>query len=223
MGATAGEAGEGTNASARTAPRGAKMGAMETARETSILVGSTSPEGFEDAIRMAVAHATARLGEVEAVRVRDMTALIEAGNVAGYRVDAEVVFVPGDAPDPSRADLDPRLQPRASDPPPVRLDEGGAIRVGGTRVTLDSVLAAAREGDFSEEIAEEIVSRFPSLRLGDVRAVLAWARLQPARVDNYLARREDEAAELRGRVASLYGVEFRGLKERLLARRGRSG
>ena len=193
---------------------------METARETSILVSSTSPEGFEDAIRMAVARASARLGEVEAVHVRDMTALIEAGNVAGYRVDAEVVFgLEGGDPARSRAELDPHLPAPAPGTPPVRLDEGGAIRVGGTRVTLDSVLAAARECDSPEEI----VSRFPSLGLVDVHAVLAWALLQPARVDTYLARREDEAADLRERVASRFGEESRGLRERLLARRPSSG
>ena len=48
--------------------------------------------------------------------------------------------------------------------PPLQLDPDGVVRVGGTRVTLDSMVNAFRNG----ANAEEIVQQFPSLALADV-------------------------------------------------------
>jgi uncharacterized protein (DUF433 family) len=52
----------------------------------------------------------------------------------------------------------------ASDPIPIRVDAEGVLRVGPTRVTLDSVVAAFDEGG----TAEEIVQQYPALALPDV-------------------------------------------------------
>ena len=47
---------------------------------------------------------------------------------------------------------------------PLSVDAHGVVRVGGTRVTLDTVMEAFLEG----ASAEDIVSRYPSLDLADV-------------------------------------------------------
>jgi hypothetical protein len=60
-------------------------------------------------------------------------------------------------------------------PAPLRADADGVIRVGSSRVTLDTVVGAFRNGC----TAEEIVMKYPSLDLTDVGmddpTVLAWA------------------------------------------------
>jgi uncharacterized protein (DUF433 family) len=65
---------------------------------------------------------------------------------------------------------------------PLRRDGHGVLRVGGTRVTLESVLGAYLQG----ESAEGIVERFPTLHPADVHATLAW----------YLRHRDEAGAYL---------------------------
>jgi uncharacterized protein (DUF433 family) len=65
--------------------------------------------------------------------------------------------------------------------------------VGGTRVTLDSILHAYRRGDTPEEIAEG----FPTVPLADIYAVIAYYLRYRDEVDGYLA--EQEAAGERAR------------------------
>jgi uncharacterized protein (DUF433 family) len=88
------------------------------------------------------------------------------------------------------------------------------IRVVGSRVTLDSVVAVFDRGAGPEEV----VQSFPSLNLGDVYAVLAWVMSQRTTVDAYIERRTREEREAR------QDVEGRSqpseLREKLLARRG---
>ena len=52
---------------------------------------------------------------------------------------------------------------------PLLASEDGTIRIGGTRVSLDSVLHHYQQGTTAEEIA----LRFPALRLADIHACLA--------------------------------------------------
>ena len=79
---------------------------------------------------------------------------------------------------------------QAFDLPPVPLheDEHGIVRITGSRVTLDSVVALFDRG----ATPEEIVQSFPTLRLGDVYAVLSYVVARRADVDVYLARRAQE-------------------------------
>ena len=67
---------------------------------------------------------------------------------------------------------------------PLRRDSRGVIRVGGTRVTLESVLGAYREG----ESPEGILDRFPSLDLAGIHATLAWYLEHLAEAESYLAK-----------------------------------
>ena len=49
-----------------------------------------------------------------------------------------------------------------AEPAPLAVAADGIVRVGGTRVTLDTIVAVFKQG----ATAEEIVHRYPSLRLG---------------------------------------------------------
>jgi uncharacterized protein (DUF433 family) len=91
---------------------------------------------------------------------------------------------------------------------PLRRDSHGVIRVGGTRVTLESVLAAYREG----ESAEGILERFPSLDLAGIHATLAWYLGHLDEAESYLERSRVEGDANRARA------ERRAPASRLLAR-----
>jgi uncharacterized protein (DUF433 family) len=97
-------------------------------------------------------------------------------------------------------------------PTPLRVDEGGAVRVGQTRVTLDTLVGSYRDGS----TAEEIVQQYPTLALADVHAALAYYLTHRPEVEAYLRGREAEAAELRREVEQI--SDQRGVRERLLAR-----
>ena len=97
---------------------------------------------------------------------------------------------------------------------PLRLDAGGTVRFGGTRVSLDSGAAAAGEGETTKEIAE----RFPGLSPSDLDQILGWYIRYRGPVDAYLGRREDEAERFREEMEARF--EPGGLRERLLARLG---
>jgi dodecin len=64
---------------------------MPLARVTEL--SATSEQSFEDAINQAINRATSTLRNVEAAHVKDMNVLIENGNIRGYKVNLEIVFV----------------------------------------------------------------------------------------------------------------------------------
>ncbi len=97
--------------------------------------------------------------------------------------------------------------------PPLAADAEGVIRVGGTRVTLDTVVEAFNEG----LSAEEIVQQYPSLRLAHVYGTITYYLNHKADVDDYLKQRKTEAATIRQVNEARF--EMTGLRARLLARR----
>ena len=101
----------------------------------------------------------------------------------------------------------------AAEPIPLEADGEGVVRVGGTRVTLDTVVAAFNEG----ATAEEIVYQYPSLDLADVYAVIAYYLQRRPEVEAYLRRREQWADEVRRQNEAQFDPH--GIRERLLARR----
>src|SRR5438552_7995502 len=103
-----------------------------------------------------------------------------------------------------------------ADPVPLRLDASGVLRIGNTRVTLDTVLAAYRDGASAEEIAV----RYDTLALADVHAVIAYCLRHPDDVEAYLADRRSAAEEARAQVRARQGMQ--AVRERLEAR-GRPG
>ena len=98
-------------------------------------------------------------------------------------------------------------------PVPLKTDPDGAVRVGSTRVTLDTVVAAYMHG----ATAEEIVQRYPSLDLADVYSVLGFYLRQQPQVDAYLRQRQQQADAVRAYNESRHDPS--GVRERLLARK----
>ncbi|MBI1872851.1 MAG: DUF433 domain-containing protein [Acidobacteria bacterium] len=96
---------------------------------------------------------------------------------------------------------------------PIRTDADGVIRVGDTRVTLDTVIAAFDAG----ATAEEIVQQFPSVTLADVYSVIAYYLRHQQDVRTYLAQRQQQAAQVRQENERRFNPT--GVRERLLARR----
>ena len=100
-----------------------------------------------------------------------------------------------------------------AEPVPLEADVDGVLRVGGTRVTLDVVVAAFDEG----ASAEEIIYQYPSLSLADVYAVIAYYLQRRATVEAYLDRRKAQATAAREQNEARSSSH--GIRERLLARR----
>jgi len=101
----------------------------------------------------------------------------------------------------------------AAKPVPLEADVDGVVRVSGTRVTLDTVVTAFKEG----AVAEEIVYQYPSLDLADVYAVLAYYLQHRLQVEAYLHQRQRQADEARTENDARF--DPRGIRERLMARR----
>ena len=99
---------------------------------------------------------------------------------------------------------------------PLRADVDGVLRVGETRVTLDTVAEAFRDGATAEEIAQQ----YPSLHLAEVYAVIGYLLRDPDEVETYLRRRRLEAEQVRRQNMARFDPA--GVRERLLARRGGS-
>ena len=96
---------------------------------------------------------------------------------------------------------------------PLQTDAEGVIRVGNTRVSLDTVVGAFRDG----ATAEEIVQQYPSLDLADVYSVIGYCLRRPTEVDTYLKKRKTDAEVIRDQNESRFDPS--GVRARLLARR----
>ena len=103
-----------------------------------------------------------------------------------------------------------------TEPSPLKADVHGVIRVGGTRVPLDTLIAAYREGATAEEIAEQ----YPSLTLADIYASLAYYLRHRSDVDAYLVQGEAESAHTQEEAKRLHG-SWPDLRQRLIARHAR--
>ena len=93
---------------------------------------------------------------------------------------------------------------------PLSKDKHGALRVGGTRVTLDVVMGAFDQG----ATPEQIVQKFGELRLDDVYAVITYYLRHPEEVRACLEEREGQAETLRQKVEA--EPSERQFRERLL-------
>ena len=98
-------------------------------------------------------------------------------------------------------------------PVPLRADADGVVRVGGTRVTLDTVVEAFHEGATAEEIARQ----YDSLDLADVYAVIGYYLKCRTQVEAYLDERRRQGEEVRRQNESR--CDPGGVRARLLARR----
>jgi uncharacterized protein (DUF433 family) len=68
--------------------------------------------------------------------------------------------------------------------PPFRWDEAGGIRIGQSRVTLDSILAAYHNGSTPEEIAVQ----YSVISLEDIYTAIAYYLNHRQEIDNYLQK-----------------------------------
>ena len=99
-------------------------------------------------------------------------------------------------------------------PIPLKTDQEDVVRVGNTRVTLDTVVSAFKEG----ATAEEIVSQYPSLLLADVYAVIGYYLQHQADVEVYLSRRQQMAVRAQNEAR----FNQQGIRARLLARQSQA-
>jgi uncharacterized protein (DUF433 family) len=100
-----------------------------------------------------------------------------------------------------------------TEPLPLATNEQGVILVGGTRVTLDTVVGAYLDG----ASPEEIVMQYDALRLADVHRALAYYLDHQSEVEAYLLSRAGAAADARAQFAS--PTRQADLRQRLLTRR----
>jgi uncharacterized protein (DUF433 family) len=80
-----------------------------------------------------------------------------------------------------------------AEPIPLEVNADGVVRVGGTRVTLDTVVAVFNQG----ATPEEIVFQYPSLQLADVYAVISFYLRHQQDVEVYLKQRQQRSKEIR--------------------------
>jgi uncharacterized protein (DUF433 family) len=99
-----------------------------------------------------------------------------------------------------------------ADHPPLRLDEGGAVRVGNSRIRLGLIVEQYENG----MTPEDMVRAYDTLQLADAHAVVAYYLRHRDEVRAYLARRGEEADALRAKIEA---ERPRVSRQELLARR----
>lgn len=105
----------------------------------------------------------------------------------------------------------------AIEPVPLEVNIDGVVRVGKTRVTLDTVVTVFLEGATAEEIGEQ----YTSLQLSDIYSVIGYYLKHKVEVDAYLLERQRQAAVIRQEVEQRFNPV--GIRERLLARGNQHG
>lgn len=95
---------------------------------------------------------------------------------------------------------------------PLETDAHGVTRVSKTRVTLDTIVIAFKDGATAEEIAQQ----YPTVPLADVYYVIGYYLRKRDEVDSYLKERKREADDLQGQMEARFNPV--GIRERLLAR-----
>src|SRR5689334_12518981 len=95
---------------------------------------------------------------------------------------------------------------------PLRTDENGVIRIGKTRVTLQTVIADLQRGASPKEIADH----FPVLNERDVYLVVEYYQQHREAVDEYIRQQEEVVAKTRQEFEKIFPQE--GFKAELLAR-----
>jgi uncharacterized protein (DUF433 family) len=99
-----------------------------------------------------------------------------------------------------------------TEPVPLREDADGVIRVGETRVPLDTILSAYQKGSTPEQIAQD----YSALEPADIYAAIAYYLRHRDEVEEYLRRRRQVAAEVREELEERFPPT--GIRERLEGR-----
>jgi uncharacterized protein (DUF433 family) len=100
--------------------------------------------------------------------------------------------------------------------PALRVDDGGTVRVGQSRVTLRSVVFAFNNGASAEEIA----LRYPSLDLADTYGAITYYLRHRDEIDRLLSAEEREIETTQEEIERDFPTADlrRRLRERLTAR-----
>ncbi|MEA5447845.1 DUF433 domain-containing protein [Leptolyngbya sp. CCNP1308] len=98
--------------------------------------------------------------------------------------------------------------------PPLHADVTGAMRVGHTRVLLETVIRAFQDG----ASPESIVQRYSTLSLSDVYNTIGYYLRHQDAVETYLKQREQLAEVVQQRLASVQ-PDLSSIRRRLLAQR----
>ncbi len=106
------------------------------------------------------------------------------------------------------------LENYVAQPPPLYETEQGGIRIQGTRVSLDSVIAYFNQG-YS---AEDLVRAFDTLKLRDVYVVIAYYLDNKEVVDAYMKRQQEKGEEIRRKFEAL-SPPGQSLQAKLAARK----
>jgi uncharacterized protein (DUF433 family) len=96
---------------------------------------------------------------------------------------------------------------------PLRTDADGTVRIGRTRVTIDTVVEAFITGATAEEIAQQ----YPSLELADIYQVIGYYLRRSSEVEAYLQQRALQAGAVRKQNETRF--DPKGVRDRLAARR----
>lgn len=107
--------------------------------------------------------------------------------------------------------MSPQLQFQTTTPP-LRWDEAGGIRIGQSRVTLDSLLASYHNGFTPEEIAVQ----YSVLTLADIYGTIAYYLTHRQQIDTYLEQRQRAAQQHRQQLTQEHNLK--DLRQRLLVR-----
>jgi len=97
---------------------------------------------------------------------------------------------------------------------PLEIDSHGRYRISGTRIGLEVVLQAYRQGKSPEQIVED----FSRLTLACVYQVLGYCLRHPDEIETYLCRIDEEERQL---LAAHPEWQPEGLRARLEARRAK--
>ena len=96
---------------------------------------------------------------------------------------------------------------------PIAKDADGVIRVSGTRVTLETIVEAFRQGATPEEISQQ----YPSVPLGDVYEVIGYFLRHSEEFEEYFCERAEAARIVRTENERRWPRV--GIRDRLMARR----
>ncbi|MDX2138159.1 MAG: DUF433 domain-containing protein [Chloroflexota bacterium] len=90
---------------------------------------------------------------------------------------------------------------------PLRTDEEGTIRIGDTRITLETIIARFEQGDTPEQIHQG----FPILERAQIYAVIGYYLDHQDEVTAYIQQQESAANEMRtdleGQHSEIYDLE----------------
>jgi uncharacterized protein (DUF433 family) len=100
--------------------------------------------------------------------------------------------------------------------PPLQEDETGAIRVGNSRVLLETVVRAFQDG----ASPESIVHRYSTLSLSDVYNTIGYYLRHQAAVEAYLEQREQLAQSVQQRLFEIQ-PDLSLIRQRLYSQQNR--